>query len=406
MSTHTLPELLILRALRGGRKSFDELLRSDAQGLYPPELRLTLAALESEGVIHADGDRYAILMPDASGSSQASPTALFTLVEPHPHDCDWRFHSESARALAEVIARRNTLKEEIILLGAPRLFVELMSIPEVGAVTLVDWNEPLLEHLVSQGIPAPGQVIWHDLLHGGLMPDDRNGGLVVCDPPWYVPHYIAFLTQASALAKVGAEVFVSMLPIGTRPGAAADRDIILGHASLVGLHIKSLTPAALRYDTPLFERASLERSGLSVPEDWRASDLLVLQKLRQVPRSELEDAMARVPAGLDDGDWLEARIGMRKLKVRRPLDDEGVEPQLIRIESDDVLPTVSRRYPGRARIDLWLWDNRVYGVRGKAALWAAMCERSSSRSRVDVLVEERVLAKARALLDSLLSQTN
>jgi hypothetical protein len=70
--------------------------------------------------------------------------------------------------------------------------------------------------------------------------------------------------------------------------------------------------------------------------------------------------------------WEEILLGLHKIKIKGPFDDYSEEPALLSVEEHDMLSTVSRRYIKRERIDLWLWDNQVFAVRGRAAFLAAL----------------------------------
>ena len=74
----------------------------------------------------------------------------------------------------------------------------------------------------------------------------------------------------------------------------------------------------------------------------------------------------------DLNEWIEISIGKYKIKIRGCFNDFEDLPELVSIEENNILPTVSRRYNGRQFIDIWFWDNRVYKVKGKASMLAAL----------------------------------
>jgi hypothetical protein len=167
-------------------------------------------------------------------------------------------------------------------------------------------------------------------------------------------------------------VFVSLLPISTRPGAVNDRWHIIRTAHDLGLELQGAEPGLLRYRTPMFEATSLQAAGLTISSDWRSGDLITLRKVRDAHPDEVTQIMQTAKSPEAPDEWFEVLLGRRKVKLRGPFDDMSEPPALISIEPSDVLPTVSRRYERRSLVDLWLWDNRVFGVRGKTAFRAAL----------------------------------
>jgi hypothetical protein len=166
-------------------------------------------------------------------------------------------------------------------------------------------------------------------------------------------------------------VIISILPINTRPGAVSDRWKIIQTAQKIGLHLQTIEPGAMRYQTPILEEASLTSTGLDLKSNWRSRDLAIFRKIHE-PKSEIIEQILASIAGTDKQEWTEVLFGRYKVKLRGPYDEYLTPPELISIEKGDVLPTVSRRYPGRRFVDLWLWDNRVFGVKGKAAILDAL----------------------------------
>jgi len=389
---------MILDAIDAGAQTLDDIAGA-AGGAYPSSLQGLLAELVSEGLINQIGDRYTPKIVRPAGP-EPSTISLPRLPLPHPGDSDWRFHDSTARHLARTIIQEARRGGSVVLIGAPRLFAELAALSELGEIYLLDSNEELIRRVNAEPLPSRFHAVYHDLTQFGPLPIPQKAGVVFCDPPWYPEYYDAFLAHASLSVQLGGKVFVSLLPALTRPGAWEDRWQLLASANSLGLHIESLTLRSVRYETPLFEHRSLAREGLSVG-DWRAADLLRLRKFADPNSEAIGRIQQSVQAAKGNSVWMDILIEDRKVKLRGPLGAPDEAPALIPIEHNDVLPTVSRRYSGRDRVDLWFWDNRVFGVRGKAALWAAL-NLVAGRPTRDPHVPDPLLRRAIDLLRPLL----
>jgi hypothetical protein len=305
-------------------------------------------------------------------SAPGSGSEHFELPEPHPLDYDWRFTPDTARRLALRVVSETPGAGHIALFGVPTLFDAIARCRSDCRVTLFDGSEELVRYVSAQ--PRRGGLVCRcvDLT---LTPEAAGelADVVVCDPPWYVEYYTAFLAHASMIGKIGTPLFISLLPLCTRPDCDRDRQEILRIADRLGLAPYALEPGVLLYDTPPFERQSLMREGIPVIEHWRRGDLLILRKVSAATEQDIRWALERTEPIRDERQqWQEVLIGTKKVKLRRTADGDSGRPELLRIERDDVLPTVSRRYPGRRNVDLWLWDNRVFKVANRGAFWEAL----------------------------------
>lgn len=141
----------------------------------------------------------------------------------------------------------------------------------------------------------------------------------------------------------------------------------------LGLAIQSIENDRVEYETPEFELVSLRSAGIDTSVNWRRGDLVIFRKIRHLPKEAiLKVASSVYSVGSEDLEWSEILLGKHKVKLRGPFDDYLTSPELIPIEKDDILPTVSRRYKGREAVDIWFWDNRVFGLKGKSSFWAAL----------------------------------
>lgn len=392
---------VVRKCLEAGPHSFASLVKL-TEGLYPSHLAALLEHEVLNGSIFFHDEQYSLptaTHPIAPGLQNGH----VQLPEPHPLDYDWRFSADTAERLGRRVLAETPGSGHVVLLGVPTLFDTIPRARSDCRVTLFDGSQELVRYIEAQP-PRHGAVCRY--VDVTVVPEAADGlaDVVVCDPPWYVEYYAAFLAQASTLAKVGAPVFISLLPLCTRPGCDRDRDEIFRIADSLNLAPYRIEPGALEYDTPPFERLSLARAGLPVMEQWRRGDLLVLRKLSTATDENISRVVDRTQSiRAERQQWSEVLFGTRKVKLRNVTEDSDRRPELLRIEPDDILPTVSRRYPGRRNVDLWLWDNRVFKVTNRSAFREALAivgGRRSAQSAADEQGVEIALAHVRRLLAS------
>ena len=177
----------------------------------------------------------------------------------------------------------------------------------------------------------------------------------------------------------GGRVLACFPGLGTRPKIAEERRRLIAGAANAGLSHVDTRSAVISYETPPFERSALAVAGITnVPPRWRRGDLLTFVRIPGY-------ANARPSVTNHEENWIEVDIHGVRLKVRRPSSFEFTNPSIESVISGDVLPSVSRRDPRRARADIWTPTNRIFGCRGRAMLLQilrAIASRKASRSLV------------------------
>ncbi len=278
------------------------------------------------------------------------------LPMPHPLDYDWRFSRSTLRDLADEVIPRDA--ERLTLLGAPSLWMILLGRARPRHVRLLDANPQMLE--VARALNAVEQVSVVDLLK-----DDVPlflSDVVVADPPWYPEVLVSFLWVGSFLLRTNGLLFLSIPPKGTRSSVQRELEELIGLMNSLGLTLRSISPGALRYVSPPFERAALRAVGLApyVPSDWRRGDLLVLQRTG--------DLVASRPV-LRNRRWTERIIGGVRIQIDDAAPQDGIpDPRLISLLDNDVLPSVSRRDARRAGARVWTSGNRIFGCNAPTRL--------------------------------------
>lgn len=320
---------LVATALRKGCSNLADLARY-LPGVFPTDI---IAALERTG-----RTRDIIHSPVSKATSVAVSIPASFL--PHPLDYDWRFTPDSRLAIATHIAERS---ETAVLLGAPSVLPTALA---VGAMHLY-----LLDRQVFPTQPATtAQVLRFDA-NTDIAPR-LEADFVIADPPWYPEHLDAFLSAASQVLRDGGECWLSLPGIGTRPGITQERTTLRTAAHNYGLEILETTEGFFTYETPFFEFNALQTSGISSSlQRWRRGDRWLLRKIRTTP--------VRPAAGRSDGRWLEIRTGATRWRIL-PLPPESSGELLAPLVPSHIVPSVSRRFPGRRDANVWTSGNRAY----------------------------------------------
>jgi hypothetical protein len=323
-----------------------------SQGAYPVDVVSTLNAL---GLCYREDNKaYRI---DAANTYRVTRTVQSSLfADPHPADYDWRFSTHSVQMLTKKLLSI-AQGGRIALLGTKTLFPPLYD--QGVEVTLFNKSKSILNDLRAAGYQ--NGLVECDL---SLPLAAGNGSyqVVIADPPWYVDYYYAFLRRAVDLLCVGGTVYLSVLPVLTRPGAEEDRAAILEVATELGLQLIQQDAGDLLYETPGFEHQALLACGLYCG-DWRRGDLWTFRKQHEII-SDSPDGLT-----IEEPDWVEYRIGSKriKLKITNSLGAtrftyNAVDPK------GAVMTHVSRRSPFRNKIDVWSSDNHAYAVTRIAVL--------------------------------------
>jgi hypothetical protein len=314
---------------------------------------------------------------DMSGTDARLPV-------PHPLDFDWRFATATTAALADELVARDLT---VTLLGVPSLWLVLREHLSAGRLHLLDAN-PLLANLPSSDSSGHRATIV-DLLNDPI-PSLTPAEIVVVDPPWYPEVVTAFLWAATSLVQDGGEIWLSVPPVGTRPGVRAEREELLEQATAYGLQLRSQKAGALRYACPPFERAAMRASGLLkfVPHDWRQGDLLVFERARR---------SAAVRPTVRWRRWAERAIQGVRLRVDERAPSLSNDPRLLSLVEGDILRSVSRRDPLRASVRVWTSGNRVFGCDAPERLLSVIDALAAGRSIEEF--EHAVAAEVQALVD-------
>jgi hypothetical protein len=168
----------------------------------------------------------------------------------------------------------------------------------------------------------------------------------------------------------------------------------------LGLEVRAEEDGALEYATPPFERRAFHSSNIGLPATWRRGMLLRLEKVSEPVRRP-------VATRPEAEEWDDVTYDGVRFRVRlRPGDLHG-DPVLRPAVEGAILPSVSRRDPRRAAVDVWTSGNGVYLCTGSAKLLCvlrALAGGKSAREAVARLVGRRLSAEEDEQIGALSTQ--
>lgn len=277
------------------------------------------------------------------------------LPVPHPLDFDWRFTSETIDELFRVVDERDQAGGGLCFLGAPTLFRAAVERGMARPFYLVDESVASAQALQE----AQGRIFVSDLLTDPL--PDLRAAVVVSDPPWYEEFIRAFLWAAAQLVEVGGSVLLSFPPVGTRPYIEDEWKRTQKFAQQLGLTLREKS-LSLKYVSPPFERNALRAAHHQyVQPDWRPGILVLFEKTGECrePRPSSEVCQAK---------WSEQSVLGVRWRFRPQQQPIVCRPLLVEAVPGDILDSVSRRDPRRAKADVWTSGNRIFACPNTASL--------------------------------------
>ena len=290
-----------------------------------------------------------MIVPEpATVSANRAMRAWATGVLPTPHllDATWWFDDFTMDFFHEEMQK---CKEQVVVcLGTPTLLVGSDLPRSNRRLILIDRDKVLTESLERAGY---SDIVTADLMRES--PPRFSAGMVIADPPWYEAETQSFLAAAQCVSRKGAEIFISLPPLDTRPGIEAERERLFGWCRQRGMALVSLTPAATRYVCPPFERNVLRSMGSESAIPNRVGDLA---QLRVDTGNDRIFRSSQEPA-----PWDEVSFGSTRFRLRVKL---AVVPGDIQLRPmgwpEDIFPSCSRRHPYRELVDVWTSGNRAF----------------------------------------------
>lgn len=344
----------VLTAL--GCASWPDFLKS-LPGVYPSDALEALRRISRHGDLTVANQQIARSFIAASEANVVQPpyqpwrTGSRPLAVPHPLDFEWRFTPEAADVLLDRCVGAASGDAPVVLIGAPTVFIRAVERGKGHRFALFDKNRATVARLLS-AYPRT-QAFVHDACIDP--PPCHVADVALLDPPWYDPHVRGFLWTAALSTRPGGTVFLSLPPVGTRPGISEERSALFEWTRSVGLDLVDLEEGQINYLSPPFEWNALRAEGIAgCPPDWRRGDLATF-RVRWTGREEDRPA---IPPEAEKWPEVEAR-GVR-IRFAPHTPTPGVPPTLLTIVPGDVLPSVSARDKRRHAATVWTSGNRVF----------------------------------------------
>lgn len=303
----------------------------------------------------ASGIAGLALTDQAAPLSRERDRHAMKLPVPHPLDFDWRFTSETIDELFRLVNERDQSGSGLCFLGAPTLFRAAVERGMDRPFYLVDASVASAQALQE----AQGRIFVCDLLTDPL--PDLRAAVVVSDPPWYEEFVRAFIWAAAQLVEVGGSVLLSFPPVGTRPYIEDEWKRTQNFAQQLGLTLREKS-LSLKYVSPPFEQNALRAAHHQyVQPDWRPGILVLFEKTGecQEPRPSSEVCHTK---------WSEQSVLGVRWRFRPQQQPIVCRPLLVEAVPGDILDSVSRRDPRRAKGDVWTSGNRIFACPNTASL--------------------------------------
>lgn len=331
----------------------------------------------------AERERRGLKSPEATPLSLANPTKD-SLPVGHALDSDWRFTPETAVHLAQLAASSAEPGACVAHVGTPSTFLRCVASHADLRHFLLDRNITMIDALAHHGSSGSHMMLGVDLssIHRVYL----GAHSAIVDPPWYLEQAVLFLGIASQICRDNATILLCQPTLGTRPGIEGERAALHDLLPTLGLAVRAVWSAAVKYAMPHFEAVSLAAvlSGVEVPTSWRRGDLLVLERVAPPQRRGTDSLVS------DGLRWREVAFG----PVRIMLAPFATGLDLGQIVPGDVLQTVSRRDPLRPLIGFWTSGNRVFSLEnpGKIGDLVEKCEndRRCNKFGLERLVDHAV----------------
>jgi hypothetical protein len=320
-------------ALFSGIKKLDDLCKS-AQGAFPIDVLKAIEGLIETGTY--------------SGEPVETRDYSYILPEPHPIDYEWRFLKDTSISIADLSEKCGN---KIACFGTPTVFQELAK--RNHNVKLFDRNNLLIEHF--EKIFTQKMVV-SDLLVDSIKQDSHN--TIVMDPPWYPDHFKVWLKQALKLVKCDSYIITTIIPDLVRPNAKKEKEEILKLLEQIG--VINFENVIATYETPFFERETLNIQRIPVVCNWRKCEILRVK----VKTNDIH--INTTP--IFEPKWKRIQFGSQvvAVKVDSSTKNKKISAKPPYQDGSYILKSVSKRDKISDKINFWTSRNRCLIISGNS----------------------------------------
>jgi len=339
--------------------NFYELV-SIMKGVHPIEIRDSIKRLYESCSINEN--QYMKIF----SSMDITPNEIITddindLPVPHQMDYDWRFSKSGLLSFINritcIISSENV--KSIAFIGSPSLFKYYSDNTALDIqFYLIDFNAS--KHMESSYLRSNFKVLNCNVNYE--MIDDYYKDIVVdmvvMDPPWYIRYYKRIFEVCSYICNVGATVLGVFPPKYTRHTIISEITELSQFIDTLGFDTLCFHEHSITYSTPPFESNVLKVNGINnYPQNWRVGDLFEVKRMRNTIL-EQEDNYLEIEAK----KWQEVSIGVIRVKLLQHTvnKDKIFSIKVKHLYPKDIYPSVSSRFVGSEKINVWTSGNRVY----------------------------------------------
>ncbi len=331
-------------------------------GIHPLEIVHSLNRIHKNGIL--DEHTYQQIVNSILLPKQCQNNDRYQKILPVPHqvDFDWRFSDNGIEIFVGHIDKLINSRSytRIAFIGSPSLFRHYCkSNCKDVELFLIDFNAN--KHISKEILPVNAHVVNCNLnydLDTELKVDQIHADLVVMDPPWYPEYYKKFFDISDIIGDDKCLVYGVFPPMLTRESIIAEREDINIYISKLGFKELQFESLCVEYYTPPFEQNVFKSNGINnYPICWRRGDFFITH--RSEKKSINNSATGII---IRNGGWTEKSIGNVRFKLRQSTfsEDEEFNIRLDSLYENDIYPSVSRRFKGHERINVWTSGNRVY----------------------------------------------
>jgi hypothetical protein len=326
----------------------------------PVELVCSLERLHQNGAI--DEHTYQKLINSASACPPVEEqNHLKTLPIPHQVDYDWRFSEIGKKYFMEFI-RDNFLEKSkitrIAFIGSPTLFRYYCNNDiENLEIYLIDFNAE--KHISKFILPSNAHVVNCNINYdwnSDLELDKIQAEIIIIDPPWYPEYYKKFFELSDVIGCSQCTVIGAFPPLLTRESISAERYEIDLYVKGLGFDRLQYEPLCIEYYSPPFEKNVFHTNNIfNFSVFWRRGDFFFTHRNNRAINNN-EKIIIR------NGAWVERDIGIVRFKLRQSIitEDKNFNIELESLYKNNIYPSVSRRFKGHDKINVWTSGNRVF----------------------------------------------
>ena len=331
-------------------------------GIHPIELISSLDRMHHNGSL--DNQTYRQIIHSISDLPKHQNNVGYKKILPIPHqvDYDWRFSENGMHFFIERINNQinNKSVKRIAFIGSPSLFRYYCEDSRKNTeYFLIDFNAN--KHIKKETLPTNAHIVDCNLnydLNIELKVDQIYADIIVMDPPWYPEYYKKFFEICDIVGASKCLVLGVFPPMLTRESVSIERSNMDLFVKGLGFDKLQYEPLCIEYYTPPFEQNVFRVNKIvNYPMCWRKGDFFITRRVNKMSNNLNNSGIV-----IRNGSWTEKNIGNVRFKLHQSTysEDIGFSVRFDSLYENDIYPSVSRRFKGHEKINVWTSGNRVF----------------------------------------------